>query len=236
VPELVDWGIDSGMFGPGWLPTIEGRGGVLPDFPERLIAEADTFPPLIIGTNKREWGLYQALGASMPATRGDFERTLERQFGSEASSVKAEYPIQSDADVVDTYIELVSDVSYRCPARSIALLASGRDAQVWMYSFEEGAAFHSHELDYVFGGDAFSAFGGSEPNSVLQAQVQRYWTRFALDGDPNGDDDAFWPRYDVNDDHYLVLADPPSANDGLARSRCEFWRDYILKGGTISLD
>jgi hypothetical protein len=79
----------------------------------------------------------------MPETKRDYETTIRRQFGTEAERVLAEYPIETDADANDGYAELVTDVSCRCPARGLALLASGRDARVWMYSFEEGAGFHS---------------------------------------------------------------------------------------------
>jgi para-nitrobenzyl esterase len=234
--EVVDWGIDLGMFGAGWLPTIEGDGGVLPDTPERLIASANALAPLIVGTNKNEWGLYQQLGAAAPSSRADYQTLIAQEFGAMSDQVSDQYPVSSDAEANDVYVQLVSDVSYRCPARSLALLASGRGARVFMYSFEQGTALHSQELDYVFGGDVFSYYGGGPPVAALQSSVQRYWTGFASDSEPNAASDPTWPPYRVDDDQYMVLVDPPRASTGLARGSCDFWRNYFSQGGTISLD
>jgi carboxylesterase type B len=66
--------------------------------------------------------------------------------------------------------------------------------------------------------------------------VQRYWSRFAYSGDPNGAGDSYWPTYDGDEDAYLALRHQPIADAGLARASCSFWRDYFLQGGTILLD
>jgi carboxylesterase type B len=65
--------------------------------------------------------------------------------------------------------------------------------------------------------------------------VPRYWTRFALNGDQNGDDDLEWPEYEDDDHAYMALRDPPEVGTGLSDEDCEFWRDYFLQGATIVL-
>jgi carboxylesterase type B len=118
--ELANWGLDQGAFGPGWSPTEEGSGGVLPDTTERLFATAEELVPLIVGTNKNEWGLYQFLGWTTPTGIADFKSTIEFEFGALSDLVEAQYPVENDAEANDVYVRLVTDVSFRCPARSVA--------------------------------------------------------------------------------------------------------------------
>jgi para-nitrobenzyl esterase len=233
--ELVGWEAQSGLFGAGWEPVQEGRGGVLPDSVETLIASADTLAPIIIGTNKREWGAFEQLGAFQPKNKAEFASALARTFADNAARVAVEYPLASDAEANDVYMRLVTDVSFRCPTRSVAQLGSERGASVWMYSFEHATAYHAQELDYVFADDMMSAYGGGPPSAELTAIVQRYWTRFARSGDPNGVPDPAWPRYQTESDRYLVLDDAPIARSGLAKRHCDFWREYFAHGGTIEL-
>jgi para-nitrobenzyl esterase len=233
---LMHWGVTRGQFGPEWRPTIEGAGGALPDTVEHLIAAQTDLAPIIIGTTAREWGLFQRLGAAKPDTREKVTRTLAVTFGAKADQVAQQYPVRSDDEAADVYIRLVTDVAFRCPARTLARLASERGAPVYLFSFEQGHAFHAQELDYVFGDNVYSYYyDAAPPSAALTARMQRYWTRFAAHGDPNAVGDPEWPRYQRDSDRYLVLVEPPRADRGLARSQCEFWRKYNEQGGEVDL-
>jgi para-nitrobenzyl esterase len=233
--DVVSWDAKAGLFGAGWEPAAEGRGGVLPESVEQLIANAETLTPIIIGTDKREWGVFEQLGAFKPKTKAEFASTLARTFADNAALVAVEYPVASDAEVNDVYMRLVTDVSFRCPTRSVAQLGSERGANVWMYSFEHATAYHAQELDYVFADDMMSSYGGGPPSAALTAIIQRYWTRFARTGDPNGAPDPAWPRYQTASEQYLVLDDAPITRSGLAKKHCDFWREYFAHDGTIEL-
>jgi para-nitrobenzyl esterase len=234
--EIIQWGAPRGQFGAGWRPTTEGPGGVLPDTVENLLASSSALSPIIIGTNAREWGLFQRLGAVTPTNREKLARILATTFGKRASEVASHYPAQTDEDAGEVYVRLVTDAAFRCPTRYLAQQASQRGASVFLYSFEQGSALHAQELDYVFGDNVMSYYYDAQPPSAaLTASVQRYWTRFALRGDPNGKGDVDWPRYRIETDRHLVLVDPPRGGRGLVRGHCEFWREYFEHGGTIDL-
>jgi para-nitrobenzyl esterase len=235
--ELAKWGPDMGLWGPPWQPTIEGEHGVLPDDPERLAARADALAPFIVGTNRDEWGFFQAVAGSVaPATVAELSAAIASAFGDHARDVEAQYTAVNDAEANAVWMRLVTDMSFRCPTRTLARLAANRGADVWLYSFEQGLAYHAHELDYVFGFDWISsATSGAPPSQTLAGAIQRYWTRFATAGDPNGTSDPNWPRFDAETDTHLVLVDPPRTGVALASAACDFWRSYWRDGGTVDL-
>jgi para-nitrobenzyl esterase len=225
-PELVDWtGGTMGLFGAPWAPVIEGRaGGVLPDSPQRLIEknEYNRAAAIVAGTNKNEWGLFMqpALGGMPLTTIAQFKANLMEQFGARAAEVEAQYPVTSDAEANDVFVRLLTDNVFRCPTRLLARLTTAHGSKVYLYSYEEGAAYHGDELNYVFGTPGFS---GMVPLPALVATIQGYWTRFATTGDPNGSGVAVWPTYDAATDQHLVLKNPPSLGSGLAKGDCDFW-------------
>jgi para-nitrobenzyl esterase len=224
--ELVDWtGGATGPFGAAWAPVIEGRaGGVLPDTPQNLIVNDDynRAATIIAGTTKNEWGLFmQPILGGMPLTTiAEFKANVAAQFGPRAPEVEAQYPVASDAEANDVYIRLVTDMVFRCPTRLLARLTTARGSKFFLYSFEEGAAYHADELAYVFGTPGFF---GMEPVPALVSAVQGYWTGFAKTGDPNGPERPLWPAYETSTDQHLVLKNPPYAGSGLAKSECDFW-------------
>jgi para-nitrobenzyl esterase len=235
--ELATWGGDMGLWGPLWQPTIEGEGGVLPDYPERLVARADKLAPFIVGTNKNEWGFFeQVAGAVTPKSVADLNSTIASAFGEHADMIREHYSTTDDAEANDVWMRLVTDMSFRCPTRTLARLADSRGASTWLYSFEQGPAYHAYELDYVFGGDWVSSNAGvGPPSAALIGVVQRYWTRFAATGDPNGEADPAWPRFQTASDQHMVLVDPPHQGSALASAECDFWRSYWREGGTVDL-
>src|SRR5204862_402530 len=58
-------------------------------------------------------------------------------------------------------------------------------------------AFHSAEIQFVFGHPMGSTFDADE--MALHAAMSGYWTRFAAqNGDPNGAGSVTWPAYDTS--------------------------------------
>jgi para-nitrobenzyl esterase len=120
-----------------------------------------------------------------------------------------------------------------CPARRTARAAATAGATVYRYSFEQEPAqaflgglgvFHSAELPFVFGTDpAFPLARVGDAGVPVADTLQRYWTRFAATGDPNGAGDPAWPPFDAAGDRHLTIATPVAAGSGLAASACDFW-------------
>lgn len=61
---------------------------------------------------------------------------------------------------------------------------------------------------------------------ALSELVQRYWTRFANGGDPNGDTDPSWPVFDPSLGNRLNLNANPSVVESFRRERCDWWKGY----------
>jgi para-nitrobenzyl esterase len=168
-----------------WLQAIVD-GDVLPDMPERILAEGKQQPvQLIIGSNSSEFPLYGG-----PANA---RHAIEIAFGNNSAKALREYKITAD----DAVSELVStriatDVMFRCPSTYVATAHQHAGHPVWQYEFAAtpvggGRPQHSSELPYVFEGRPL-------PDNA-SVKLQDYWVRFAQMGDPNLDVLHRWPAF-----------------------------------------
>ena len=218
--ELAAWGKELGISGPGWAPSYDPNDPLMPAKPAQLIAEGDyNRGPIVVGTNKSEWGLFQAGTGPIPSTAA-FGAAVDAQFGPIAPLVKAQYAVGSDAEANTVYIRLMTDVMFRCPTRTLARATAAHGSTVYLYSFEEGMAFHAFELSYVFG-PQFN-FEPSYVESTITT-MQSYWRDFARKGNPNARALPAWPTYDPVGDHHMTLKTPFQVGSGLAKSDCDFW-------------
>jgi para-nitrobenzyl esterase len=226
---LVNWGASNGLFGAGWAPTVIAGSDTLPAPALQLFASGQySAGEVIIGTNRNEWGLFQSIGlAPAVQTVAQLSALIDAQFGPAAALVKAHYLPPVDALANPELVRLYSDTVFRCPSRALARVLSAQGTPVWLYSFDEGLAFHAMELPYVFGNPSpVLAPVLVEP---LRATVQDYWTGFAASGNPNRDGQPEWPAYDAVSDQHMVLKEVSAAGANLAQSACDFWS--ALAGG-----
>jgi para-nitrobenzyl esterase len=209
-----------------WAPVIEGAGGVLPEHPDALIASGSfNEGEVLVGTNKNEYGLF-ILGGGAITTVAGFTADVEQRFGARASEVLALYAPATDADARQAQIDLMTDIMFRCATRSFARALEAAGVDVYLYSFEQGNAWHADELGYVFG-PGFYGLDLANPVASLSETIQGYWTSFAADGDPNAQGLPAWPKYDAVGDQHLTLAAPPSTGSGLREQACDFWDGYL---------
>jgi para-nitrobenzyl esterase len=218
--ELAAWGRDLGISGPGWAPSYDPNDPLMPAHPAQLIAQGNyNHGPFVVGTNRNEWGLFQAGTGPIPNAAA-FSAVVDAQFGPIAPLVKAQYVVGSDAEANPVYIRLMTDVMFRCPTRTLVRSATAHGSNVHLYSFEEGMAFHAFEMSYVFGPQF-----NFEPSYVDSTRItmQAFWTDFAADGNPNARSLPMWPAYNLTSDQHMVLKTPFQASSGLAASDCDFW-------------
>jgi para-nitrobenzyl esterase len=227
--QLMGWSAaeapDAGA-GPGvsWVPVIEGPGGVLPEHPEALIARGDyNHGEVLVGTNKNEYGLFNPIPLYSLEELRDM---AQAQFGARADEVMKLYAPNADADAYQALVTLMTDTMFRCPSRRLARMLQKQGGNVYLYSFEQGSAWHSEEMTYVFGYD-YLFFSVLPPVDSLVDAMQRYWTNFAYRGDPNGDGLTTWPRYDMAGDRHMTLVDAPAAGSGLSAAACDLWDSYL---------
>ena len=227
---LMNWGADRTMFGAGWGPTIEGEGGVLPDTPERLLGELDDAPALIVGVNKDEWAFFELTQRDREVSSlAQLTEAIEAVFGDRAAAIAAEYPAAVDEDAAEAYVQLMTDAKLRCPARTLARLAAAHGARPYVYSFEAVPAYHSSELDFVWG-SALNPLLGRGP---LQSAMQSYWTRFAIEGTPRADSAPEWPAYALGSEAYMTLVNEPAASAPFG-PKCDFWDNLNRSGAAVA--
>ncbi len=206
-----------------WRPVVEGAGGVLPEHPNALIESGNyNQGEVIIGSNLNEYGLFELMRGGA-RTMEELRSRVESAFGERAEEVLAVYAPDDSIDPRQTYIDLQTDISFRCGSRALARMVSEDGNPVYLYSFEQGLAVHAAELPFVF----YPALVVPEDEVALADAMQEYWTRFAVDGDPNSGGLVEWPVYDVTGDRHLILADPISTGSAWREAECDFWDSYL---------
>ncbi len=186
--------------------------------------------PLIVGVNEDE--MTTLLGPTQrPQTVAEYEALVRAQFVNVGGLVLAQYPAANYANPTLAYADLVDDLTFACPAGAYSRNhAAG--APTWRYVYTHVfdnatriyGAFHGADIAFVFGpGESFTAAERS-----LSERVQRYWTRFAASGNPNGGSDSFWPQRTSGSDVAIELAtsDKPLILD-YRKPYCDFWSRFL---------
>lgn len=217
---------------PNTLPHIDGV--VLPASIEDRLAAGDYPPrPLIIGTNLDEGTLFHSnILSNLVMDESQYVAALGRRFGTtNAQAIADRYPVSSFASPNAALAEVSGDAFFVCPARRNAR-AAAMHAPVFRYSFERPleaqliadlGAFHSSEIPFVFGVDAYP-LGKVGSAEALADAMQRYWTSFATTGVPAGD--VAWPAYDASEP-YLELDVPIATGTAYKAAACDFWDSML---------
>ena len=166
--------------------TVDGK--VLPQAPDRLIAQHEP-KPVIIGTDKVEFGSEAESPAELEALAGAW-------FGGRGSEALAAYRAEAaDPRRGPLATRLVSDAVFHCPADRLADLLAENGWAVWRYEFDVGEdgglTRHAYEIGFIF---ERKPVGGG-------AHMQDYWAALAIAGDPNADtplgaDRPLWERWE----------------------------------------
>jgi para-nitrobenzyl esterase len=222
-PSLTQLGASFGV-------TVDGPDGVLPDLPKNLVQSGnyDRTAPIIVGTNKREWGLLDSY-TPIPSL-AYLSIAIDTTYGEFAPQVKALYPAASDAEAQGAFDDLFTDLLFRCPARDFARGVAAHGSKLFMYSYEVGRGYHTDELLALFSVAGFGP-GATVPSPEFRSTMQGYWTSFASSGTPRVSGSLAWPQYDAETEKYLVLAEPAlGTGEHLQRAQCDFWsaHDYFL--------
>jgi para-nitrobenzyl esterase len=210
--------------------TPRVRGGDRPDIDGYFLPESvpqifkenkQAHVPLLAGWNRDE---PSALAVNQPAppTVASFQEMAQKDFGDRATDFLKVYPGTTDAEAVRSAIDYMG-------ARFLTFATwEWLDAQVtdggaaYRYHFERpspsdkyhpagSGAFHSDEIEYVFGTlDSRPAAVWQPEDHKLSDLMQTYWTNFARTGDPNGGDAPKWPQYKGDDGWQVMHLDADS--------------------------
>ncbi len=197
-------------------PVVDGRLLTEP-VPETYAAGKQVHVPLLAGWNRDEGSF--AAGAM---TVEKWKAYADERFHERAAEFLSLYPGQSDAQAERSKIDYTGDAfiafgtwkwieaQRKTGAPGDRSLSPGwqtGDSPVFRYHFELAAptsrfhpvsfAFHSDEIEYVFGTLETRPGADWRPEDrKLSEQMMGYWTNFAKTGDPNGPGLPAWPRYD----------------------------------------
>ncbi|MFY9856344.1 MAG: carboxylesterase family protein [Terracidiphilus sp.] len=215
-----------------FAPVIDGRLLTEP-VPETYAAGKQAHVPLLAGWNRDE-GSFVALH---PLTAKGFKSYASALFQDRALEFLKLYPADTDAQALRSAIDYAGDsfIAFGTWKWIEAHKQTG-DSPVYRYHLElaapvskyhpESFAFHSDDIEYVFGTlDTRPGAVWRPEDRKLSDQMMSYWTNFAKTSDPNGPGLPEWPRYG-KDDLLIHLDSTIASGSDSERPRYEF----LLKG------
>jgi len=219
---------------PHFGPVVDGY--FLPQsVPEIYAAGQQAHIPLLAGWNADEVRSMVTM-SPVPTTVATFTTQATKDFGARAQDFLAVYPATTDAEAVQSAGDFVSDrfIAYSTWAWLEAQVKTGQ-APVYRYRFDLAApgdkfhpagtgAFHSDDIEYVFGTlDSRQQATIRPEDRALSDQIQKYWTNFARNGDPNSPTLPTWPPYGpTNDWQVMHLNTTSQAQPDTQRNRYLF--------------
>jgi len=213
----------------GFSPDVDGAFLTEP-VSETYAAGRQAHVPVIIGWNRDE----RTGTLSKDMTAEKWKAFAAQHYGDKAQQFLAAFPGKSDAEAVRSADAYTTAGFIGLGAwQWVEAQAATGGAPVYRYRFDLGSpasevhpvagyAFHSDELEYVFGTlDSRRGATWRPEDRRLSEQMIGYWTNFARAGDPNGGGLPEWPRYD-RDKALIHLDNPITAGPDVSRAQFEF--------------
>lgn len=216
-----------------FVPNIDGY--FMPATAYEIYAKgAQAHIPLLAGWNRDEGNYHEFFGTE-PPNRENYAAHIREQFGAAAREALKVFPGDTDAQMKSSagLLNSANFIAYGT-WKWIEMQVRTGDAAVFRYEFDqappsseghpEGAepeAYHSAEIEYVFGTLDWKKIPWQPEDYKLSEQLGAYWTNFAKNGDPNGAGVASWPRYDKKDE-FEVMHLGAQVNAGPDQHRQQF--------------
>jgi para-nitrobenzyl esterase len=190
---------------------------------------------LMAGWNHDE-GSFEIASSPQKPTAETFKAAAQKDFGDKADEFLKLYPADTDEHAMRSAMDYAGD-------KFIALStwdwieAAGKTGKqpIYRYRFDMApfsknpnaprlGAYHSAEIEYVFGQlDSKTDVTWRNSDRQVSEMMQKYWSNFAKNGNPNGPGLAKWPPYTASDGWpVLILTDPPAAHKDDLRDRYLF--------------
>ena len=234
-----------------WTPTVDH----VYITGQPMASAASLSVPLVLGTNHDEGVIfvYQAEGrapkSDNPPNPAAYARLLEQQFGAaDAKRIQSleRYDCGTSADCSSRLVNVVTDFSFTCANRRLAIKATQRANRqpLYLYQFDQVSSFnfwdfaqpnvpqcnklvcHTDEIPYVF--NSIWQFGNkisfNQQEESLARTIGGYWTSFAHDRNPG----STWPLFKPDHTYLLLRERSSAANDPLnATANCSTLWDGI---------
>lgn len=214
--------------GGGFSALIDGR-FLLEPVAETYAAGKQAHVPSLIGWNRDE----RAGTLSKDMTVEKWKAYATEHYGAKADEFLAAFPGADQKQVTQSANDLTTAQFIGLGTwRWVEAQAKTGRAPVYRYRFDRpapierlhpyGYAFHSSELEFVFGTlDVRHGATWQPEDRKLSNEVVHYWTNFARSGDPNGPGLPVWPRYDTTKE-LIHLDSKITTSPDTARAKYEF--------------
>jgi para-nitrobenzyl esterase len=217
------------MASTGFSPDLDGV--FLTDQPRTLFDNGDIAKvPYIAGSNTDEGTLFVAADV---ADQAAYTAALGTAFGADrAAVVETQYPASKFPDGQPTpfraaLARAVGDARLVCTTFDSAARAATAGNPVFAYNFDISAgianlgATHGSELTSVFGTSTMF----NDDTRAASLLMQRYWSRFAKTGNPNGGDDLDWPEFTPTSNVRINFGlQEATVVEDFRAAECAFWR------------
>jgi para-nitrobenzyl esterase len=176
--------------------------------------------PLLAG-----WNMDESSSGVLKKNPGMYglRATAVKEFGLGAEDFLKVYRANDDAEALRAAEDFAGDrfLVYSTWAWLEAQVKGGSPAYRYLfaqpnpgdrYHVVSDGAFHSDEIEYVFGNlDSRKGAPWKPEDYKLSELMQTFWTNFARTGDPNSAGAPHWPAYDAAGDWQVMRLSPDAA-------------------------
>lgn len=215
-------------------PDIDGY--FLPEsVPAIFAAGKQNDVALLAGWNHDE-GSFEIAFAPQKPTAESFKAAAQKDFGDKAEEFLKLYPADTDEHALRSAMDYAGDKFIALSTWDWIEAATKTGKQpVYRYRFDMApfsknpnaprlGAYHSAEIEYVFGQlDSKTDVTWRESDRQISEVMQKYWSNFAKNSNPNGPGLPNWPPYTASDGWaVMVLSAQPAAHKDDLRDRYLF--------------
>jgi para-nitrobenzyl esterase len=209
--EAARSGNDNNRFGPNIDKFF------MPARPTEIYAKGEqAHVPLMAGWNRDE-GSYRRFFRAEQVNKENYAAKIRQLFGEAAQEALKLFPGGSDEEVKSSAALLsTADFIALETWKWLEMHVQTGEAAVYRYEFDQvppaseghaaeaGLAYHSAEIEYVFGTLDWKKIAWRSEDYKLSEQMGMYWTNFAKTGNPNGAGLGVWPVY-IRKSGYQVM-------------------------------
>jgi para-nitrobenzyl esterase len=215
-------------------------GDFLADQPRTLFQNSGTAKvPYLLGSNNDEDMLFE-LNVTPVTDQTGLTAAIAQDFGDAGATLTGLYPLSEfDGGYPNQFqaalTRMKSDQMLICNTYDSAQLSAAQGVPAYTYNFDISAATflgacHGSELPYVFGTGTQLTAGS--PQAAASALMERYWTRFASEGNPSGGptpapsggNDLAWPSFSTSSNQRIQFTlQAPTIVSNFHATECAYW-------------